>query len=350
MDKIDGPYYFFKLIRRLRDAVPQWVPMLGRRGARRSTSSRSTSWPKAMDHIAHHEGLDGRAFHLTDPHPKSAGEVIDMFARAAHAPQFAVRMPTRQRSTLDAVLKGRAIAIAAASGEADRRPACWPTSGSRARCSSYINYPTHFDSPPGPGARSRAPDIWVPAARGLRGQAVGLLGAPPRPRPVPRPHPRGRGPRASRGRGRRHPDHRAADPRRAAAARAPGARHRLARAGRPRPGRDGHRRLVAGSARRRRCKIAEAGGIVLLVARTAEKLEETQGADRGRRRGRRTSTRATCPTSTTSTDGRGGPRPARPRRRARQQRRALDPALGRALLRPLPRLRAHDAAELLRGA
>jgi thioester reductase-like protein len=29
MDKIDGPYYFFKLIRRLRNAVPQWMP--GRR-------------------------------------------------------------------------------------------------------------------------------------------------------------------------------------------------------------------------------------------------------------------------------------------------------------------------------
>src|SRR2546426_7579754 len=29
MDKIDGPYYFFKLIRRLRGAVPQWMPMIG---------------------------------------------------------------------------------------------------------------------------------------------------------------------------------------------------------------------------------------------------------------------------------------------------------------------------------
>ena len=34
MDKIDGPYYFFKLIRRIRNVVPQWMPMLGRRGAR----------------------------------------------------------------------------------------------------------------------------------------------------------------------------------------------------------------------------------------------------------------------------------------------------------------------------
>src|SRR5437763_2292421 len=32
MDKIDGPYYFFKLIRRLRNAVPQWVPLIGVEG------------------------------------------------------------------------------------------------------------------------------------------------------------------------------------------------------------------------------------------------------------------------------------------------------------------------------
>ena len=32
MDKIDGPYYFFKLIRRIRNAVPQWIPMLGVEG------------------------------------------------------------------------------------------------------------------------------------------------------------------------------------------------------------------------------------------------------------------------------------------------------------------------------
>ena len=41
---------------------------------------------------------------------------------------------------------------------------------------------------------------------------------------------------------------------------------------------------------------------------------------------------------------------ARARRRARQQRGPLDPALDRELLRPLPRLPAHDAAQLLRRA
>ena len=45
--------------------------------ARASRAARSTSCPvdfvaEAMDHIAHLEGLDGRAFHLTDPNPLDA--------------------------------------------------------------------------------------------------------------------------------------------------------------------------------------------------------------------------------------------------------------------------------------
>ena len=55
----------------------------------------------------------------------------------------------------------------------------------------------------------------------------------------------------------------------------------------------------------------------------------------GRHRGRRA-------------DGRGGARLSRPGRHPRQQRGALDPALGRALLRSLPRLRADDPAQLFR--
>ena len=40
----------------------------------------------AMDHIAHEPGLDGKTFHLTDPQPKSAGQVINTLrARRARA-------------------------------------------------------------------------------------------------------------------------------------------------------------------------------------------------------------------------------------------------------------------------
>ena len=34
IDKIDGPYYFFKLIQKMRNALPPWVPTLGIEGGR----------------------------------------------------------------------------------------------------------------------------------------------------------------------------------------------------------------------------------------------------------------------------------------------------------------------------
>src|ERR687897_304991 len=94
MDKIDGPYYFFKLIRRIRNAVPQWMPMLGVEG-REINIVPVDFVARARDHIAPLDDLDGRAFPLTDPNPLTAGEVIDTFARAAHGPQSPVRVPAR---------------------------------------------------------------------------------------------------------------------------------------------------------------------------------------------------------------------------------------------------------------
>ena len=90
MDKVDGPYYFFKLIRRIRSAVPQWMPMLGVEG-REINIVPVDFVVKAMDHIAHLDGHDGQAFHLTDPNPPTAGEVIDTIA--ARGPRAAVLGP-----------------------------------------------------------------------------------------------------------------------------------------------------------------------------------------------------------------------------------------------------------------
>src|SRR3954454_25382563 len=66
MDKIDGPYYFFKVIQRLRHMLPEWVPLIG------PELGHTNIVPvdfvaQAMDHIAHQPDLDGRAFHLFAP-------------------------------------------------------------------------------------------------------------------------------------------------------------------------------------------------------------------------------------------------------------------------------------------
>ncbi|MGH2951673.1 MAG: SDR family NAD(P)-dependent oxidoreductase, partial [Solirubrobacterales bacterium] len=104
MDKIDGPYYLFKLIRRIRNAVPQWIPMAGIEG--REINIVPVDYvAKAIDHIAHAEGLDGKTFHLTDPSPPTAGEALDTIAQAAHAPQTSVRLPAGATEALQPILK-----------------------------------------------------------------------------------------------------------------------------------------------------------------------------------------------------------------------------------------------------
>jgi NAD(P)-dependent dehydrogenase (short-subunit alcohol dehydrogenase family) len=91
MDKIDGPYYFFKAIQKLRNALPQWFPLVGLEFG--DTNVVPVDWvAQAMDHIAHQDGLDGQAFHLVNPKPQKAGDVMNTFARAGHAPIMAMRV------------------------------------------------------------------------------------------------------------------------------------------------------------------------------------------------------------------------------------------------------------------
>jgi len=92
MDKIDGPYYFFKAIQRMRQLLPEWTPLVGLDLG--YTNVVPVDWvAAALEHIAHEPDLDGRAFHLTDPRPQRVDELINELAGAAHAPRFAISVP-----------------------------------------------------------------------------------------------------------------------------------------------------------------------------------------------------------------------------------------------------------------
>jgi NAD(P)-dependent dehydrogenase (short-subunit alcohol dehydrogenase family)/thioester reductase-like protein len=91
IDKIDGPYYFFKTIQKMRDILPPWMPTIGIEGGRINIVPVDFV-VDALDHLAHKKGLDGKCFHLTDPQPHRVGEVLNIFARAAHAPQMTMRI------------------------------------------------------------------------------------------------------------------------------------------------------------------------------------------------------------------------------------------------------------------
>ena len=94
IDKIDGPYYFFKFIQRMRKALPQWMPTIGIEGGRINIVPVDYV-ADAMDFLAHRKGLDGKCFHLTDPEPYRIGEVLNIFADAAHAPKMTMRLNAR---------------------------------------------------------------------------------------------------------------------------------------------------------------------------------------------------------------------------------------------------------------
>jgi short-subunit dehydrogenase len=88
MDKVDGPYYFFPLMKVMRDRLPSWLPLVGIDLG--DTNVVPVDYvAKAMDHLAHLPDRDGEAFHLVNPEPQPVVDMVNSFCRAAGAPTFA---------------------------------------------------------------------------------------------------------------------------------------------------------------------------------------------------------------------------------------------------------------------
>jgi NAD(P)-dependent dehydrogenase (short-subunit alcohol dehydrogenase family) len=112
MDKVDGPYYFFKLLQKLRHALPEWAPLAGPQGG--ETNLVPVDFvAKAMDHIAHlpEAELPGDTFHLVNPEPMKVGEALNEFAKAAHAPQFAMRIDQHMTNAIPQPVRSGLMAL-----------------------------------------------------------------------------------------------------------------------------------------------------------------------------------------------------------------------------------------------
>ncbi|KTF35508.1 SDR family oxidoreductase [Xanthomonas translucens] len=142
IDKIDGPYYFFPLIKKLRQLLPPWAPVLGIEGGRINLVPVDFV-ADAMDHIAHKPKLDGHTFHLTDPEPLRVGEVLNVFCRAGHAPEMTLRVDARMFAFVPAGIRAavgglppirRFIGMLLRDFRIPREVL------------KFINYPTRFDS------------------------------------------------------------------------------------------------------------------------------------------------------------------------------------------------------------
>ncbi|MCC7199954.1 MAG: SDR family oxidoreductase, partial [Gammaproteobacteria bacterium] len=84
----------FKMIQKLRHALPAWFPLIGFEGGYINLVPVDYV-VDAMDHLAHLDGHDGECFHLADPRPRRVGEVLNLFARVGHAPTMAFRLDPR---------------------------------------------------------------------------------------------------------------------------------------------------------------------------------------------------------------------------------------------------------------
>ena len=142
IDKIDGPYYFFKLIQKMRNALPSWVPTVGIEGGRINVIPVDYV-VDAMDFIAHKKGLDGGCFHLTDPEPMRIGEILNMFAKAAHAPQMTMRLNAKMFSFIPSYVLQGMMQVAPVRRARNQILA---DLGIPKDVFTFINYPTKFDN------------------------------------------------------------------------------------------------------------------------------------------------------------------------------------------------------------
>ena len=142
MDKIDGPYYFFKLIQRMRQMLPPWMPTIGIEGGRINIVPVDYV-VDAIDYIAHKPGLDRKAFHLVDPNPMRVGDVLNTFAQAAHAPSFTMRINAALFGFIPRSMKKGVMALTPVRRI---RNAILQDLGLPEGILQFVNYPTRFDS------------------------------------------------------------------------------------------------------------------------------------------------------------------------------------------------------------
>jgi NAD(P)-dependent dehydrogenase (short-subunit alcohol dehydrogenase family) len=141
IDKVDGPYYFFKLIQKMRRMLPPWMPAIGIEGGRINIVPVDFV-VDAMDHIAHAKDLDNRAFHLVDPTPYRVGDVLNIFARAAHAPDFGLRINAALFGFVPASIRKGLLALTPVRRIRD---AVMKDLGLPEDILQFVNYPTRFD-------------------------------------------------------------------------------------------------------------------------------------------------------------------------------------------------------------
>jgi len=141
MDKVDGPYYFFKLIQRMRQILPPWMPSVGLEGGRINIVPVDFV-VDALNLISHQKDVAGRCFHLVDPVGYRVGDVLDIFSRAAHAPRMNLFVNAALLGFIPKSVKKGLMALAPVRRI---RNAVMADLGLPEDMLTFVNYPTRFD-------------------------------------------------------------------------------------------------------------------------------------------------------------------------------------------------------------
>ena len=141
MDKIDGPYYFFKLIQRMRQLLPPWMPTIGLEGGRINIVPVDFV-VNALDRISHGKDISKRCYHLVDPVGYRVGDVLDIFSRAAHAPKMNLFINAALLGFIPRGVKKSLMAIAPVRRI---RNAIMKDLALPEDMLTFVNYPTRFD-------------------------------------------------------------------------------------------------------------------------------------------------------------------------------------------------------------
>ncbi len=142
MDKIDGPYYFFKLIQRMRQILPPWFPSVGLEGGRINIVPVDFV-VACIDHISHLRASQaGKCYHLVDPVGYRVGDVLQIFCKAAHAPKMNLFINAALFGFVPKSLKKGMMALAPVRRI---RNAVMKDLGLPEDMFTFVNYPTRFD-------------------------------------------------------------------------------------------------------------------------------------------------------------------------------------------------------------
>lgn len=139
-DKIDGPYYLFKLVQKLGDFIPTWIPLINMEGGYFNIVPVDFV-ADAMVHIAHQPDLDGECFHLTCDKHYHLGDLMNLIAGVADAPKAPVQVQQKLLNAVPGIIrKGAKSPIKMIINQAS------DSFGIPADAIQFLTYPTTFDN------------------------------------------------------------------------------------------------------------------------------------------------------------------------------------------------------------